>query len=398
MFDKKTALVICVVAVLSAGCLGLGGSDDPAENVSDGGPPEQAPDDDTVNGNGPDDGDDELPDAETIQTEISESGFEFESFQGVLQLDIETDDQRLSGTYDVWERSADELRVEVVDRYISTEADLLVSDGEETWWYSEQKNRHDQGEFGGFIGFEGGMELFSNIGEDTNVTVEGTDVFLDRDVVVLNYTQDDEDADIIDSIDGTIFLDQETRYPLKIEQETTADGVAQTTTTAEFTELTFNPDLEDDLFEFEIPEGSQPVAEIEDQAFDTVAAANEQLPFNVVEPEVSANLTVEQAQVFERLTATQLAISYQNETGDNRNGGFPLFVTVTDNPSESELTGEGETSEISGTEVTIERTETDTLVATQISFETDGLEYIISGDLSEEELIEVAESIIIQTS
>ena len=339
MSKQRLALVVCVIAVLSAGCLGLGGSDDPAENVSNGEPQGQAPEDDDLNGNGPDDGDDELPDAETILTELDESGFEFESLQGVMQLEIEADGERLSGTYDVWERPADELRVEVVDKYFAAEADLYVSDDEETWWYSEHKNRYAQGEFGGFIGFQGGMALLSDITEETDVTVEGTETVLDRDTFVLTSTQDTGDDGLINSIGGTIFLDQETRYPLKVEQEVTSETVNQTVT-ATFTEVTFNPDLEDDLFEFDIPEGAQLFTDIEDPTFDTVAAANEQVPFDVVEPEAPANTTIDEVRVFETLSETRLTILYEEVTVDDREPGIAATVSVTDNPGQPVLAGE----------------------------------------------------------
>lgn len=404
MVRQKLALAVCVVMLLSAGCLGLGGSDDPAQNVSDGDEPGQAPGgddedtetpDDDAKGDGQDDADN-LPDAETLQTEISESGFAFESFQGVVTIDAEIDGQALSGTYNVWEGPTDKLRIEVVDPYVPREADLHVSDGEELWWYDEGKNRYAQEESGAFTAFQGGANLLSDIASNANLTVEGTETVLGRDAIVLNYTQDPESS-FTGSTNGTIFLDQETRYPLKIEQR--GSTVTDARTTFSVTEATFDADLDDELFEFEPPAGSQSVAEIETPTFDSIGAANEYLSFNVVAPETPANVTFAESRVSESLTETRFIAVYENETVDEGQISTEFSLSVTDTPAGQLIADEKETRDIAGTELTIVRFEDDGSLKTgRVFFELDDLEYTISGRVSEEEFIEIAQSIITQES
>lgn len=402
MSRQSFALVGCILVVLSAGCLGLGaddGSDDDLpsdempEDTDDAGeqPSEDADDlDEETPDDGSDDGDEDLPDAETLQDEIAENGFGFESFRGVFQIDVSFEGQELSGSYEVWERPAAELRVETIEPYIPGEADVHVSSGTETWWYSERTDRFTQQDVSGFIAFEGGIDLLEPL-DGANVTVDGTKTVLDRDTYVLSYSEDPDDA-VGDPESGTLYLDQETLYPLKQElavDDETGGGVAV------FEEATFDPELDDDLFEFEPPADGQPLDDIEEPTFDTIAAADNHVPFDVVEPEPPANITVDGVEVTETLTDTRLTIDYENETADT--GGFvsPLSVVITDNPTEVFFGVEEETREVADQEVTVFAFEDDAVATTaQVVWESDGLEYTVGGTLSEAELVAVAESII----
>ncbi|MFP8954048.1 DUF4367 domain-containing protein [Natrialbaceae archaeon A-arb3/5] len=356
--------VIAVVALMliSAGCLGAIGSE---------------------NGDA-DEGETDLPDGDELLEATVDAESSVDTVQGTQTVTMDDGTESVTTTQDVWQRTTGEYRAEIVDTDEPEQFDVVVADGTTTWLYDEDNNEVVQADLGLDQAEqealnEGFVEAFT---DDMDASVEGTETVADRDAYVLELTADGEDA-LYES--ATIWVDQETDYPLK--QESTTSIGDELTMTVTFEDVTFDEEIDDEIFAFEPPEDAE-VLSFDDMTFeqyDTVEEAEEVAPLELPEPEVPDEYALENVMVSENLMGWSAAQQYTDESG-----AF-LSVSVAEESQEPVFEPDTDPVELDGVDATIrEVTETNT----QIEWDDDGLTYIVSGELDEDELIAVAESIV----
>ena len=377
MKRAHVSTVVVALLLVTAGCLGAVGSGDDASVDDDG--DEELPDEDLPD----DDGDEELPDADALLEAATEAESSVETVQGIQTITMDDGTETVTTTQEVWERGPDQYRADIIETDDPEPIDVIVSDGSTMWMYDEDDNEAVRME----LGFDqadqealndGFVEAFTN---DTDVTIEGTDTVADRDVYVLELTGDGDDA-LYES--ATLWIDQETDYPVK-QKITPAVGESVTTTTA-FEEVAFDEEIDDEVFAFEPPEDAEirEFDELMPQQYTDVDAADADVPFDVPRPDVPAEYTLESVLAGENMVGWSATLQYTDETSF-------LTVGVADEAQDPVFEPDSDPVEIDDVDATIrEATETRTI----IEWEDDGLSYTVSGELTADELIDVAESIV----
>ena len=378
MKRAHVSTVVVALLLVTAGCLGAVGSGDDASVDDDG--DEELPDEDLPD----DDGDEELPDADALLEAATEAESSVETVQGIQTITMDDGTETVTTTQEVWERGPDQYRADIIETDDPEPIDVIVSDGSTMWMYDEDDNEAVRME----LGFDqadqealndGFVEAFTN---DTDVTIEGTDTVADRDVYVLELTGDGDDA-LYES--ATLWIDQETDYPVK-QKITPAVGESVTTTTA-FEEVAFDEEIDDEVFAFEPPEDAEirEFDELMPQQYTDVDAADADVPFDVPRPDVPAEYTLESVLAGENMVGWSATLQYTDETDSF------LTVGVADEAQDPVFEPDSDPVEIDDVDATIrEATETRTI----IEWEDDGLSYTVSGELTADELIDVAESIV----
>lgn len=153
-----------------------------------------------------------------------------------------------------------------------------------------------------------------------------------------------------------------------------------------YTDVEFNPGLDDDLFEFEPPENAT-VEELDSpnySDFDSVEAAVEAAPFDITKPDVEQG-ELDSAFVVTHENSAEAEIGLQYDTG----GAFGLTVTKRNWRQETDLDGESVSiGETSGTYIEMDND------LHRVRWAVDGFEYSIlaSKEIDRETLVDVAES------
>ncbi|MXV64196.1 DUF4367 domain-containing protein [Natronorubrum sp. JWXQ-INN-674] len=365
----RRPLAVAAVALLlvTAGCLGAVGFGD------------ESGDDTDENGT-----EDELPDADELVERSIQAESSVETLHGVQTITWADDDELVSSTHEVWQRGANEYRMELLESDEPEQIDVMVSSGTTTWLYDEADNEAvkteldiDQAELDAL-----NDDLVDSVYADMSATVDGTDTVADRDVYVVDLAADGSDA-MYD--DATLWIDQETHYPLK--QDSTMSMGAEMTITVEFEEVTFDEPIDDDRFAFEPPADAE-VIDADDftfEQFDEIDDAEAAAPFDLPEPAVPAEYGLEQVSVSENMVGWSASLQYTDESDTF------LTVTVAEDESEPILDPDGDPIEVGDTDAILREFGTDMMA---LEWEDDGLSYTVSGDLEREELVEIALSIV----
>ncbi|SDJ85704.1 DUF4367 domain-containing protein [Natronorubrum texcoconense] len=374
---KRVHVSTVVVALLlvTAGCLGAVGSGDDDTSVDDD-VEEDLPDEELP--------DEELPDADALLEAALEAESNVETVQGIQTTTMDDGTETVTTTQEVWERGPDQYRADIVEADEPEPIDVIVSDGSTVWMYDADDNEAVRMEFEFDLEDQealndGFVEAFTT---GTNASVEGTDIVADRDVYVLELTGDGDDA-LYES--ATLWIDQETDYPVK--QEITPAVGESVTTTVAFDEVAFDEDIDDEVFAFEPPADAEirNLEELTPQQYTDVDAADADVPFDLPRPDVPAEYTLESVLAGENMVGWSATLQYADEAGSF------LTVGVADEAQDPVFEPDSDPVEIGDVDATIrEATETRTI----IEWEDDGLSYTVSGELTADELIDVAESIV----
>lgn len=363
MFNPPLRTVaVVIVLVVTAGCLGaIGSGDDPA------------------------DGDEDLPDADALLENATSAEASIETVQGEQTVTITDGDESVATTHEVWQRGTDQYRAEVVDSDDPEPIDVTVTDGNTTWLYDADENEALQATFDFDESDQEAFdeEFVEGLYADMDAEVTGTDTVADRETYVLELEADGEDA-VYES--ATLWIDQETNYPLKQETET---SLGEMTTTVEFESVTFDEPIDDEVFTFEVPEDAT-VRDFDDftfEQYDDIESADAVVPFELPEPEVPDEYALETAMVTENMVGWSASLQYAE--GDSSEPA--VIVTVADDRQEGVFEPEGEPVEIGDTEGVVREVFDG---EQQLEWETDGLSYTVSGELEEAELIAIAESML----
>jgi len=371
---SRTALGVVVLMVLTAGCLSAAPiSDNPTSS------------DDTDNPSSTGDAD-ELPDGDEILDRLTDADSEPEDIHGIRATTIDTGDEVSTATYEVWERPPAEHRMELIESDEHDEFDVLVSNGTSIWMYDETENEAVHTNLGFAQSDLDSMDdgMFEEMYGGMNATVSGTETVADREAYVLELTDDGNDP-VYETV--TVWVDTETYYPLK---ETSESATAELTTTNEFEEVTIDGGIDDEVFEFEPPEDAA-VIDSEDfmpEEFDDIETAEENVPFDIPEPELPADeeLQLGSVMVQDSLGGTSVTIQYTSVTD------WPLVVSVSDSQQDSGLATSDESIDLGPIEATV--TELPGSEAVIVEWEQNDLTYSVSGELDTAVLVEIAESMV----
>ncbi|WP_254863671.1 outer membrane lipoprotein-sorting protein [Halovivax gelatinilyticus] len=366
---RTTAVLSIAVLLLTAGCLGPLG----------------------LNGDDADDGPDETDalSADELVEKAHEAEAEIESIHGVQTTTIDDADGVESATFEIWHRSPSETRMEAVELDDGLgDPEIMVMNGSTTWTYDGETNQAMRMDLGFDFGEAGEAmdeftdDLSAQLYENMTAERAGTDTIADRDVTIVELTADGGDS-MYESM--TLWIDDETYYPLKQVAVTDLLG-SEMTTTIEFEEFSPNVEIDDERFVFEAPDGVEIIDfdDLTNEEFDDAESANATVPFALPEPEPSESFAFDSAYVSENLQGWSASLGYENETGNT------LSVSVADGPHEDPIGGE--TVQIGDSEATL--TSMEGVDYRSVQWSDGDLRYIVSGDVTEETLIEVAESIV----
>ncbi|SFS77051.1 outer membrane lipoprotein-sorting protein [Halostagnicola kamekurae] len=182
-----------------------------------------------------------------------------------------------------------------------------------------------------------------------------------------------------------IVFDAETMFPLQFEM--VSDRVEFSVT---YRDVSFNDELEDDLFEFEPPADSESegITLPEITEYDTVEAANESVYFTVSAPDADTlpsgfDLESVTRTVYLKEDRTQVTQSYRDD--EDRS----VRVAIGDGPRAIPV--EGSPASVNGADATLGETEH----GTELEWEHDGHYYHVfaDADLEEETVLEIAQSL-----
>lgn len=320
------------------------------------------------------------PDPETIADELEDRNSNIEDIQGERVTTIENGNSTDRIVTEVVERPPLESRQEIIESSSEwqSEGDVIVNTGEKVISYNSEKNTVTEFE----IEFDrdseatpfASQEMIAEALNDSEISYEGTDTVADRDVHVIELTDDETDGTT------TLWADQEFWYPLKYET-TMGQGDRQVTTTMTYEEVTFNEDVDDDAFEFE-PPANATVEEFEPpetQSLESAADVDAATPYEFVEPDLPERFSFTEATITEAGDSVTTLVSYEavDET---------VRFSLTNN-TDRDLTGES--TEIGDTEGTVSELSGQTTV----TWDCNGLRYSLSGELDREILIDSAASV-----
>lgn len=318
------------------------------------------------------------PDPERIADELAERNDKIEDVQGTQVVTIDTGESTQRTVAEVVERPPEASRQEVIetDSEWQSVGDVMVSNGEKMVVYDAAENTATEFE----LNYEPESAAFANEQlieralNESEVSYEGSDTVADRDVHVIELT--DERT----SRSTTVWVDTEFWYPLKY--ETTMDqGDQQFTTTMTYTEVTFNAGVDDTAFEFEPPADAtvEQYDPPETQTVDSMADVEAATPYDVTEPELPERFSFAEGTITEHDGSTTAFVSY---TAEDERVGF----TTTNNTAHEPT---GESVEIGDTEGTISEYGDQQ----SVTWDCEGIRYRLSGELDRETLLDSATSV-----
>jgi len=253
---------------------------------------------------------------------------------------------------------------------------LTVSDGKTVWTYNKQKNevvKTELPETPEKPEFDYG-KIIKEMLENNKVELLGEEKIANRDCYIIEVRPKNESY----YIKQKLWIDKEFWYPLRMEIY-----YGKFNSTIEYKDVEFNTGISDKEFEFVVPEG----AKVTERKFKrqeklTVEEAQKQVNFTIVTPEYTAGYEFSHAMVFKSGKKELVSLLYKK--GDD-------IMTI------SESTADKTMPLPNSTKVRIKDKEgeiADVFDMRMLKFNSNGIEIVISGKLSKEELIKIAESMI----
>jgi len=260
------------------------------------------------------------------------------------------------------------------DKFRSEDENVLtISNGKMMWIYHKQKNevtklslpeiKQPEFDYG---------KIVKDMLEKYDVKLVGEEKVSGRDCYVIELKPKDEDY----FTDQKLWVDKQYWYPLKMEM-----NYENFSSTIEYRDIEFNVGISDEEFEFKPPEGAKIVEkELKLPEKLTIEEAQKRVNFTILKPRYTAGFTFDYAMVFEGF------VQLYYEKGDDvmviseRVGGSGESKSLPNAKKVKISDIEGEVAEVFG--------------ARMLKFSLNNVEISISGKLSEEELIKVAESMV----
>jgi outer membrane lipoprotein-sorting protein len=207
--------------------------------------------------------------AEEIVAKVRETVDSTQDAHAMVTATVKAQGIEMRVKAEVWEKSPNKVRAEVLeaseDRFTGT---ILVSDGQQAWYYEPARNQV-------MVGEPEGMEtplpqemlaelqdVIQQVLDVSDVELLGDETVAGRQAYKLLLTPKEDAAQQVLPGDGTvtIWVDQEQWFILKATYEGGALGQGG----MEVLSFELNPGLDDALFTYQIPEGAQ-VVEVQNQ-------------------------------------------------------------------------------------------------------------------------------------
>lgn len=207
--------------------------------------------------------------AEEIIAKVQETIESTQDAHAVVSVDVNAQGIDLSVTAEVWEKSPNKVRAQVLE---SSESRLvgatIVSDGHQGWYYEPSRNRVMVGAASEMetplpqellVGLQ---EVVQQVLDATNVALEGEETVASRQAYTLTASPREDAARQVFPGNGTatLWVDKDQWIVLKAAYEASAFGQG----VMEVQSFELNPGLGDELFSFQVPEGAT-VVDVEAQ-------------------------------------------------------------------------------------------------------------------------------------
>ena len=329
------------------------------------------------------------PTVDEIVNKIREVEATTEDAHAIVEVDIQGQGMDAEMVIEAWEKRPDKFRANLLETSSPDYApgSAVVSDGSQVWVYDPAKNEVLVGE----AGMEGSPDQPANPRDMIRFVDEAIQQVLDHSRIklvgeqevagVATYKlsfelQEDDDMPFPVGGTGTLWVDQE-RWVV-LQAEFTAQGLIEGRMSVR--SFALNEGVDDDLFQFEIPEGTKVVAmESLRPTHLTLDEAQAQADFLLVPAYVPEGVTL-------------IDVLSMNGTIILRYDHSATSFTIVQGPEPLKEEPTGQTSEVSlrgGTATLI----TDTQGNSFLSWVEDGVTIIIAGRISQDEAVKVAESL-----
>ncbi|MCX9012043.1 MAG: DUF4367 domain-containing protein [Candidatus Methanoperedens sp.] len=322
--------------------------------------------------------------AEQIAEEMQKKYESIKDFRGTIVTTVTIEGRTESAEANFMYRMQDnKLRQEFTKGESS--GSIMVSNGTVMWLYNSTANevavmdvsRNDntnnpsQSDYG---------KLVRDMLKRNDIRMSGSEKIGNRDTFILEI-EPRNITNMTIAFKQKLWVDKEMWMPLRIE---TYDKDGKLMMTMEYRNVEFNTGIPDSEFEFKIPEGARVVTrEMILPKEMTLDEARKSVNFTVIVPEyLPEGYLLDKTTVFKFGETQSLSISYKK--GDEMT--ISIFET---NQSKTVPKGKFETVKIKG----IEARYIDTGYGRSLSWAWKGTDISIHGDISREELIEVAESV-----
>jgi outer membrane lipoprotein-sorting protein len=327
------------------------------------------------------------PSVEEIVSRIKEVEASTEDAHGVMELSIDALGLDQDMVVEVWEKRPGKTRAEMLESSDPEFAgSVFVSDGQQVWAYQPADNKVVVGELGPDEP-SSPRYLIDMMDKVIQYAVDTSDVRLVGEEEVagvptykLELTPKEGDEALLPlGTTATLWVDQE-RWVV-LQAHLLGDTVGEGWMRVRSFEL--NTGLGDDLFLFEVPEGAEvETAEDREPVYLTLDEALAEAPFLVVADYVPQGVTL--VELFKVRDAYVLYYNHQTDIS---------FTIVQGQAISREDVPLGKTSEV------IVRGQQCTLITNEVSgtsflaWEEDGIAITIAGQISESEILRVAESL-----
>jgi outer membrane lipoprotein-sorting protein len=342
------------------------------------------------------------PTAEEIVARIKEVEASTEDAHGVLEVSVQSQGMDVALVVEVWEKKPNKVRAEVLE---SSKAEYVgaisVTDGDQVWMYDPDQNEVMVGE-AGMGELDNPREMIQRMEGIIQLALDASEAELlgEEDVAgVATYKlkltpKEGEDTFLPVGSEATLWVDQERWVVLQAHFSGDIFGEGEMRVRS----FELNTGIADDRFQFEIPEGAQ-VINIEDTQPKpvTLDEARERADFDLLVPAyVPEGATL--VDVF-----SLLVVVPEEDTQTDVYTMREAFVLYYDHAETSFTVMQGASKEMreepsgEATEVTV-RGQTGTLITDDqgnsfLTWEEEGVIITIAGHISEDEIVQVAESL-----
>jgi outer membrane lipoprotein-sorting protein len=229
--------------------------------------------------------------AEEIVAKMQETMESTQDAHAVVVVHVDAQGITLSATAEVWEKSPNKLRAEVLT---ASKPDLvgstMVSDGKQGWYYD---SRRDVVMVGTVDEIDTPVspemlnelqEIIQEVLDVSDVKLEGEETIAEREAYRLVVSPKEEaDQEILPGNGtATLWVDKEQWIVLKATYEASVFGQGS----MEIQSFEMNPGLSDDLFTYEVPEGAEVIdVQAQEPVPLTLDEAKEQAGFPLLQPE-----------------------------------------------------------------------------------------------------------------
>ncbi len=319
--------------------------------------------------------------ADQIASEMQKKYENVKDYKGTLVLSMSFDGESRESEMDFMYRLPDRSWMKITKG--DGAGDIVVSNGTTMWSYNStasevtimelpkiEMDNPSQADYG---------KIIKDMLKRSDIKMPGSEKIGDRDTFILEMTPKNL-TNATFFINQKLWIDKETWMPLRIE---TYDKDGKLMMTMEYRNVEFNTGIPDSEFEFKIPQGAKVITrEITLPKEMTLDEAREAVNFTVITPEyLPEGYLLDKVLVFKFGEIQSLSISYKK--------GDEILSIREANQSRYEPKGKFESVKLNG----IEARYVDTNFSKSLSWTWKGTEITISGTISKEELIKVAEFI-----